>query len=311
MTGSTAPLLAAVTADDLLQTGFSGLAVGCKYALIALGFSVVFKATGVINFAQASLVLLGAYLTFNFTQTWELDFYLSLLMAMVFGALLGVVIEALVLRRLVGEAPAAVIMVTIGLLFVLDNVVTAVWGPDNHNLGDPWGIKTREVVGVTVADRDLWTIAFTAIVVAGFFVFFRYSTLGLAMRAAAFDPEVAMAQGIPARRVHRVAWAIAGLVAALAGATLAAGASQLSPATGALALVAFPAIILGGLDSPLGAVVGGVIIGLVQQFTALLAPEYFDWVGESFERVSPYLVMIAILLIRPYGLFGTKEVRRV
>ncbi|HZA75760.1 MAG TPA: branched-chain amino acid ABC transporter permease [Acidimicrobiales bacterium] len=311
MSGLGAPILAVITRDDLLQTAFSGLAVGCKYALIALGFSVVFKATGVINFAQASLVLLGAYLTFNFSQTWDQNFYLSLVIAMGVGALIGVITEALVLRWLVGEPPAALIMVTIGLLFVLNNVVTAIWGPDNHNLGDPWGIKTRELAGVTVADRDLWTIGFAAVAMAAFFVFFRYSTLGLAMRAAAFDPEVAMAQGIPARRVHRVAWAIAGVVAALAGATLAAGAGQLSPATGALALVAFPAIILGGLDSPLGAVVGGIIIGLVQQFTALLAPEYFDWVGDSFERVSPYLVMIVILLIRPYGLFGTREVRRV
>jgi branched-chain amino acid transport system permease protein len=311
MSGPGAPILAAITGDDLLQTAFSGLALGCKYALIALGFSVVFKATGVINFAQASLVLLGAYLTFNFAQTWDLNFYLALVMAMAVGALVGVATEASVLRWLVGEPPAALIMVTIGLLFVLNNVVTAIWGPDNRNLGDPWGIKTRDVVGVTVADRDVWTIGFAAVVVTAFFVFFRYSTLGLAMRAAAFDPEAAMAQGIPARRVHRVAWAIAGMVAALAGATLAAGAGQLSPATGALALVAFPAIILGGLDSPLGAVVGGIIIGLVQQFTALLAPEYFDWIGESFERVSPYLVMIVILLIRPYGLFGTREVRRV
>jgi branched-chain amino acid transport system permease protein len=311
MSGPGSPVLAVITGDDLLQTAFSGLALGCKYALIALGFSVVFKATGVINFAQASLVLLGAYLTFNFAQTWDLNFYLALVMAMAVGALVGVATEASVLRWLVGEPPAALIMVTIGLLFVLNNVVTAIWGPDNRNLGDPWGIKTRDVAGVTVADRDVWTIGFTAVVVTAFFVFFRYSTLGLAMRAAAFDPEAAMAQGIPARRVHRVAWAIAGMVAALAGATLAAGAGQLSPATGALALVAFPAIILGGLDSPLGAVVGGIIIGLVQQFTALLAPEYFDWVGESFERVSPYLVMIVILLIRPYGLFGTREVRRV
>jgi branched-chain amino acid transport system permease protein len=299
MSGPGGPILAVITGDDLLQTAFSGLALGCKYALIALGFSVVFKATGVINFAQASLVLLGAYLTFNFAQTWDLNFYVALVMAMAVGALVGVATEASVLRWLVGQPPAALIMVTIGLLFVLNNVVTAIWGPDNRNLGDPWGIKTRDVVGVTVADRDVWTIGFTAVVVTAFFVFFRYSTLGLAMRAAAFDPEAAMAQGIPARRVHRVAWAIAGMVAALAGATLAAGAGQLSPATGALALVAFPAIILGGLDSPLGAVVGGVIIGLVQQFTALLAPEYFDWVGDSFERVSPYLVMIVILLIRP------------
>lgn len=307
----TAATLAAVTGDDLLQTGFSGVAVGCKYALIALGFSIVFKATGVINFAQAGLVLLGGYLTYNLTQTWGIDFYLSLVLAMAAGALVGIVIEALVLRRLVGEQPATVIMATIGILFVVDNVTTAVWGPTNRNLGDPWGVTTREVLGVTVADRDLWTIAFAALAVAVFFLFFRYSSLGLAMRAAAFDPEAAMAQGIPARRVARVAWAIAGVVGALAGTTLAAGASQLSPATGSLALIAFPAIILGGLDSPLGAVLGGVIIGLVQQLTALLAPEYFDWVGESFERVSPYLVMIVILLVRPYGLFGTKEVRRV
>ena len=308
---ASAATLAAVTGDDLLQTAFSGIAVGCKYALIALGFSIIFKATGVINFAQASLVLLGGYLAYNFSQTWDLDFYLSVVLAMAAGALIGIVVEALVLRRLVGEQPATVIMATIGILFVLDNVATAVWGPTNRNLGDPWGVKTRDVLGVTVADRDLWTIAFTVLAVAGFFLFFRYSSLGLAMRAAAFDPEAAMAQGIPARRVSRVAWAIAGLVGALAGTALAAGASQLSPATGSLALIAFPAIILGGLDSPLGAVVGGVIIGLVQQFTALLAPEYFDWVGESFERVSPYLVMIVILLIRPYGLFGTREVRRV
>jgi branched-chain amino acid transport system permease protein len=308
---SHAALLAAITRDDLLQTGFSGVALGCKYALIALGFSIIFKATGVINFAQGAFVLIGAYFTYNFTQTWDLNFYVAVVLAMAAGALLGVAIEALVLRRLVNEAPVTVIMVTIGILFVLDNVVTAIWGPDNRNLGDPWGVSTRELLGVTLADRDVWTIAATGVVLAGFYVFFRFSTLGLAMRAAAVDPEAAMAQGIPARRVYRVSWAIAGMVAALAGATLAAGSGQLSPATGALALVAFPAMILGGLDSPLGAVVGGIIIGLVQQYTALLAPEYFDWVGESFERVSPYLVMIVILLIRPFGLYGTKEVRRV
>jgi branched-chain amino acid transport system permease protein len=304
-------MLAAITRDDLLQTGFSGVALGCKYALIALGFSIIFKATGVINFAQGAFVLIGAYITYNFTQTWSLNFYLSIVLAMAAGALLGILIEALVLRRLVSEAPVTVIMVTIGILFVLDNVVTAIWGPDNRNLGDPWGVDTRELLGVTVADRDLWTMVFTGLVLVAFYLFFRYSTLGLAMRAAAVDPEAAMAQGIPARRVYRVSWAIAGMVAALAGTTLAAGSGQLSPATGALALVAFPAMILGGLDSPLGAVIGGIIIGLVQQYTALLAPEYFHWVGESFERVSPYLVMIVILLIRPFGLYGTKEVRRV
>ncbi len=308
---SAGALLGAVSGDDWLQTGFSGVAVGCKYALIALGFSVIFKATGVINFAQAGLVLLGAYLTYNFHVTWGLGFYAGLALAMVVGAVIGVVIEALVLRHMVGEEPATVIMATIGILFVLDNVVTSIWGPTNLNLDDPWKLNTREVLGVTVADRDVWTIVFAAAVLTGFFLFFRYSSLGLAMRAAALDPEAAMAQGIPARRVYRVAWAIAGLVAALAGAALASGNAALRPDMGLLALVAFPAMILGGLDSPVGAVVGGIIIGLVQQLTSLYAPEYLEWAGTSFELVSPYLVMILILLVRPYGLFGTREVRRV
>lgn len=308
---ATAAVLADITQADLLRNLASGVALGCKYALVALGFVIVFKATGVINFAQASFVLLGGYLTYNASQTWGLDFYLALVVAMVGGALVGMLLEALVLRRMIGEQPFTLVMVTIGVLYIIDNVVTAVWGPDPKNLGDPWGINVRSVGDVVVADKDLWTIAFTALVLGGFFAFFRWSSLGLAMRATALDQEAALAQGISARRVYQVSWGIAGLVGALAGACLSAGSVALSPTVGQIALVAFPAMILGGLDSPLGAVVGGLVIGIVQSLTALLAPEYLEWVGSSFELVSPYLVMIVILLVRPYGLFGTKEVRRV
>jgi branched-chain amino acid transport system permease protein len=306
-----AALLADVSQTDLLRNLGSGFALGCRYALVALGFVIVFKATGVINFAQASFVLVGGYLTYNASETWGLGFYLALLVAMAGGALIGMLLEALVLRRMIGEAPFTLVMVTIGVLFIIDNLVTAIWGPDPKNLGDPWGLNVRTVGDVTIADKDIWTVVFTAIVLAAFFAFFRYSTLGLAMRATALDQEAALAQGISARRVYRVSWGIAGLVAALAGAALSAGSIGLQPTVGQIALVAFPAMILGGLDSPLGAVVGGIIIGIVQQLTALLAPEYLDWVGSSFELVAPYLVMIVILLVRPFGLFGTKEVRRV
>ena len=304
-------VLADITQTDVLRNLVSGFALGCRYALVALGFVIVFKATGVINFAQASFVLLGGYLTFNATNTWGLNFYLSIGVAMLGGALLGMALEALVLRRMIGEAPFTLVMVTIGVLYILDNAVTAIWGPDPKNLGDPWGLNVRKLGDVVVADKDLWTIGFTAVVLAGFFAFFRYSTMGLAMRATALDQEAALAQGISARRVYQVSWGIAGLVAALAGAALSAGSAGLQPTVGQIALVAFPAMILGGLDSPLGAVVGGIVIGIVQQLTALLAPEYLEWVGSSFELVSPYLVMIVILMVRPYGLFGTKEVRRV
>jgi branched-chain amino acid transport system permease protein len=307
----TALLLADISSTELFRTLASGLALGCKYALVALGFVIIFKATGVINFAQASFVLLGGYMTFNAVNTWGWNFYLAVAFAMAGGAVLGMLVEFLILRKMIGEAPFTLVMVTIGILYIVDNVVTAVWGPDPKNLGDPWGLSVRTVGDVPIADKDIWTVAFTAIVLLAFFVFFRYSSLGLAMRATALDQEAAMAQGISARRIYRVSWAIAGLVAALAGAVLSAGSGALHPGVGQIALVAFPAMILGGLDSPLGAVVGGLIIGLVQQLTALYGPEYLEWFGNGFELVSPYLVMILILLVRPYGLFGTKEVRRV
>jgi branched-chain amino acid transport system permease protein len=300
----------AVTSTDLIQNTIAGIALGCKYALIALGFVVVFRATGVINFANGSFVLVGGYLTYNASQTWGLNFYVSILLAMAAGFVLGVILEALVLRRLVGESPVTVIMVTIGLLFVIDNVVTAIWGASNLNLADPWTGNIVQVGDVLISHTDLWAIGFTAAVLVAFLLFFRYSNVGLAMRATALDPEAAQAQGIAARGVYRVTWGIAGLVAALAGVTFATGEAQLQPGIGLLALAAFPAMILGGMDSPLGAVIGGIIIGVVQSLTQLLGPEYFEFLGRSPELVAPYAVMLIILMVRPYGLFGTEEVRR-
>ena len=156
-----------------------------------------------------------------------------------------------------------------------------------------------------MAVRDLWTLGIAAAVLAGFFVFFRSRRSGVAMRATAFDHEAALAQGISARRVFAVSWAISAGLAALAGVTLASGPAALSPTIGAIALVAFPAMIVGGLDSPIGAVVGGLIIGLTQALTAGYQEDIAPWLGENFGAVMPYVVMIVILLVRPYGLFGT------
>jgi branched-chain amino acid transport system permease protein len=215
------------------------------------------------------------------------------------------------LRPMVGQPVFAVIMITIGLLFILEQVVTTVWGYDSLNLADPWGVDTVRAGDVVMSVRDLWTLGLAAAVLAGFFAFFRLSKLGVAMRATALDPEAALAQGISARRVFAVSWAISAALAALAGVTLASGPAALSPGIGAIALVAFPAMIVGGLDSPIGAVVGGIIIGLTQALTAGYQEDLFPWAGDNFGAVMPYLVMILILLVRPYGLFGTKEVRRV
>jgi branched-chain amino acid transport system permease protein len=296
---------------DFLQLCFAGVALGATYALVALGFVVIYKATGVINFAQGALLAIGAYLAYTFANTAALPFLLAVVLACAVSALLGAGIERVVLRRMVGQPPFSVIMVTIGLLFIAEPLTTAIWGFDALNLDDPWNIRTVEVAGLVLGVRDLWTIALTAAVVVAFFAFFRFSKLGVAMRATALDQEAALAHGISVRRVFAASWAIAAALAAIAGVTLASGAAALDPTIGLVALVAFPAMIVGGLDSPGGAVVGGLVIGLVQSLTAGYQADVAPWLGDNFGGVAPYAVLIVILLVRPYGLFGTHEVRRV
>jgi branched-chain amino acid transport system permease protein len=297
--------------SHFLQLCFAGLALGARYALVALGFVVIHRATGVINFAQGSILALGAYFTFNLHVTWGLNFYLAAAIAIVASAVVGVLIERFLLSRMTGQPVFSIIMITIGLLFVLDQVITMIWGQDAQNLEDPWGIRTVTVGSIVMSVAGLWTIALAMVVVLAFFVFFRYSGIGLAMRAAAVDQEAAMARGISVRRVVAAAWAISGAVATIAGITLASGPAALRPSLGLVALAAFPAMILGGLDSPLGAVVGGFVIGLTQMLTAGYQPVHAPWLGEDFQSVMPYVVMIVILMVRPYGLFGTKEVERL
>ena len=296
---------------EFLQLCVAGLALGARYALVALGFVIIYRATGVINFAQGGLLALGAYFAYAFSNTADWPFALAAVAAVLATAAVGAATERVVLRRMVGQPVFAVIMITIGLLFIIEQVITSIWGFDNLNLADPWGVDTFKAGDVVISERDVWTIGLAAAALAGFFLFFRLSKLGVAMRAVAFDQEVALAQGISVRRVVAVSWAIAGGLAALAGLTLASGPAALSPAIGAVALLAFPAMIVGGMDSPLGAVLGGLIIGLTQSLTAGYQDDFAPWAGENLAAVMPYFVMIAILLVRPHGLFGTPEVRRV
>ena len=237
---------------EFLQLCFAGTALGARYALVALGFVIIYRATGVINFAQGGLLLLGAYLSYAFANSAALPFVLAVVLAVACAGAIGASVERVVLRRMIGQPVFAVIMITIGLLFIIQQTVTSIWGYDTLNLNDPWGVDTTKVGGVVMAEKDLWTIGLAAAVLAGFFVFFRYSKLGVAMRAVAFDPEAALAQGISARRVFAVSWGISASLAAIAGVTLASGPAALSPGIDTIALIAFPAMIVGGLDSPHG-----------------------------------------------------------
>jgi branched-chain amino acid transport system permease protein len=296
---------------EFLQLSVAGLALGTRYALVALGFVVIYAATGVINFAQGSFVAIGAYLTFNFHQTWGLPFVVAVLLAVVVGAAVGAGTERVVMHRMVGRPLFALIMITVGVLFVLNEVVTWIWGQQTVDLGDPWGQDKVTVADVVVPVRDLWTIGIAAAVLGAFFAFFRLSNLGIAMRATAADQEAAAARGVDVRGIFALSWAVAAGVAALAGVTLAAGPASLSPGIWIVALAAFPAMVLGGLDSPGGAVIGGVAIGLAQTLTAGYQPDDLPWLGENFYVIMPYLLMMVVLLVRPNGLFGSKEVVRL
>lgn len=296
--------------SDLVQFLLAGLALGSVYALICLGFVVIYRATGVINFAQGGLVVLGAFLTHEFAVRQGLPFSLAVVLAVAAVAGIGMALERVVFRPMVGQPTFAMILITLGVLFVLEQASAARWGYDVLLIGDPWGVQTVQVGGATVKVADLWTLGAAGAALAALFALFRFSTLGIAMRAGAADPEAALAHGISPQAIHGLSWAIAGAVATLAGVFLSAGPKGVDLSLSLVAFRAFPAMILGGLDSPEGAVTGGVLIGLIEVLTAAYLVTAVPGVGANFHVVMPYLVMVVILIVRPYGLFGREEVRR-
>jgi branched-chain amino acid transport system permease protein len=296
--------------EEFLSSTVRGLAQGSLYTLLGLGFVIIYKGTRVVNFAQPVLMIFGAYWTSYFVVTTGWNFWLGLPVAMVVTALIAATVERIALRPMVGEPPFSAAMVTIGVLIAVQVVANDLIGLDLRQVGDPWGLGKVLSGGVVIFQRDLAAILLTAGAVGLLSLFFKFSRVGLALRAAAFDQEAALAQGVPVGRMFGISWAISGALAALAG-MLVATSGGIDQNTSFIALKALPAIILGGLDSVPGAVVGGVMIGLAETYTKVYQPDHFSWAGANFDQVVPYLVMLIVLLVRPYGLFGTREVERV
>jgi branched-chain amino acid transport system permease protein len=295
-----------------LQLVFAGIALGCIYALIGLGFSIIFKASEVINFAQGELLLVGAYIVSAGVFEWHLPFVLALLLGIVITVIIGVLFERFVLRRMIGHPTFTILMITIGLDTILRTVVIVGWGSNPLPAAAPFTTTSGlEIGGVHFGANDILTIIITLIVCAALFYFFRATRYGLAMRATALDQEAALAVGINIRIVYALAWAIASVIAALGGVFLAISSFTVAPTLGGTALIAFPAIILGGMDSISGAVVGGIIIGLAVDLTAGYEIHVANILGAGFHEITPFLIMILILLIRPYGLFGSRKVERI
>lgn len=294
--------------DDFLASLVRGLGTGSVYALLALGFVIIYKSMRVISFCQPSLMVAGAVLTSYLVAS--VPFLLAVPIAVAAIALLGVVVERTALRPMIGKPVFVISIITLGVDIVIRVVVNAFIGRDVRQVGDPWGIRTVEVIGVDVQQRYLVMTAVTAAVVAGLFAFFKWSRYGLAMRAAAVDQEAALAQGVSVGTVFALSWALAGGLSALAGVFLAVG-GGIDQQTWIVALKALPAIILGGLDSIGGAVVGGLVVGVVESLVGTYQGDYAPWLGQNFAVVSPYVVMLLVLLIRPYGLLGQRDVIRV
>ncbi len=310
---------------------FSGIAKGSTYALIALGFVIIYRATHVLNFGQGSIIALGAYLTYMFMgppkelgvapgfHISKLPYPVALILGMILAAGVGWLLEFLVIRRFRGRPVFAVIMATLGVGYIIDASVASIWGTSPHTVREPFTAMASpsgliKVGSIRILMVDLVTFGISMAVMAAFFVFFRKSKIGTAMRATAFDQEAATAQGISPARIFGLSWAIAAALATLAGVLLASGAASNSngvgPSLTIFALFGFPAIVLGGIDSAEGAVLGGYTIGIIEQLVAGYSNKA-TWIGDDFQLLAPFIVMVLILIFRPNGFFGSKEVRRV
>jgi len=294
--------------NELVGTVVKGLGNGSVYALLALGFVIIYKSMRVISFAQPAFMMVGATLVSYLVL--ELNFFLAVLIALALTASLGVVVERTALRPMIGKPVFVVAIITLGIDIVIRTVTNVYIGLEIRQMGDPWGMKQVDVLGVAVDQRHLATLVTTVVVVAALFVFFRYSRMGLAMRATSYDQEVALAQGVSVGWVFALSWAIAGSLAGLAGVFLSAGVG-LEQTLWVTALKALPVIILGGLDSLGGAVVAGLSIGVFEALVGTYGGDVAPFLGGDFFLVVPYVLMLLVLLVRPYGLFGTREVERI
>lgn len=289
-----------------VQLLFSGLSLGMIYSLIALGFVIVYKSSRVFNFAHGEFVMLAGFVVVAVSATQP--YALAVLTSLAVLVVLAVVAERFILRKMLGEALFAIVMVTLGLGIMVRAVITMIWGYQDRGFADPIGSAVVRVGSFAFALTGLWTIGISLLLLLTLWWFFQRTSAGLALRATASLQEAAMAQGIDVRRMFVMSWVIAGVLATAGGIFLGAFPRQVGLSMGIVALNALPAIIIGGFDSLQGAVVGGVSVGLIQVMSAGYLSEFG---GGRLQDVMPSIVMLIVLLLRPHGLFGTPEIERV
>ncbi len=288
---------------EILQLLVSGLSQGCVYGLIALGFVLIYKATEMVNFAQGDLMMLGAFFAYTYAGVLDLPFVLAVIATVLTMAALGALTERLVVRPMIGEPHFSVLMLTIGLGFIFRAVAGAIWGNEPTALPTPYAGGVIELGGLILGYENIAIIVGTAVLCTCLFLFFKFTRLGIAMQAASQNQLAAFYVGIPVKRVYSLVWAISASIAAVAG-ILVAPVSLIDPLMGFIGIKAFAAAIVGGFGSLPGAIIGGLLIGVVEQFAGLYLPP-------GFSDVSAYIILLAMLLLRPEGIFATMQQKKV
>ncbi len=281
--------------------------VGGIYALIALGWVLIYKCSGVLNLAMGELTLIGAYVSLSF-YSMGVPFLLALLFSLIIGFILGILTERIFLDRLIGEPVLTVIMVTVGLSFFFKGIVELIWGTDTRVFTPPvFPLEPIRIGPLIIGQVYLWSFVASLVLLCIFVCFFKYTRWGLAMQATADDEMAALSLGVSARFVYATAWAIAFMAAGVGG-TLLGNINGLNISVGYLGLLVLPAVVLGGLNSIPGAIVGGIIIGVLQNMCGAYLDKYFPG---GVKEVAPFAFMAIFLLFKPYGLWGWERIERV
>ncbi len=292
----------------LVQLLVNGIIIGTLYGVVAMCFVLIYKSTQIVNFAQGEFLLIGAWVCWWLLTTWQIPFWLGFPITLVFMMIFGILLQVIVLRPMIGEPIISVIMVTIGLSIFFQAMMKWMFGVFAKPYPEVFGTKSIAIFGLNVQTPYVMSMVISLVIMAGFAWFFKFSRLGLAMRATAFNQQVAQSLGISVKSVFAMAWAISAMVSALAGVVVGM-VNGVSSALSFFGIKVFPVVILGGLDSIIGAILGGLIIGVLENFAEFIDGQYLNW-GNLY-TVVPFYALIIILMIKPYGLFGTKQIERV
>jgi branched-chain amino acid transport system permease protein len=288
---------------ELLQLIVGGTAQGCVYGLIALGFVLIYKATEMVNFAQGDLMMLGAFVALTFIGTMGLNYWLGFLLAALCMAVFGYLLDALILRRIIGQPQFAIVILTISLGFLFRAGAGFIWGHETQGFETPFTNRIINAGGVILPLESISMIAGTLLLALLLYLFFNFTKLGNAMQASSQNQLAAYYMGIPVKRINSLIWAISAIVATIAGVLL-SPVSLVDPSIGFLGIKAFAAAVVGGFGSLLGTVLGGLIVGISETLAGRYLPP-------GFKEIVAYLIMLAVLLVRPQGLFSTMQRKKV